>query len=210
MQDIQASVDVRQDDGPSFVQSCEAHFVFKRHLGELCAELLDLPRGLAREVCAMGFKVLIEPQLEDTLRQEYDNAGASTGSQDAASPHASKPPTTSDDTPIVALTIVLTSVASAVNRKMSRTRSNTRQPRAKRFTRYEPSSPSTVFPIAMPMEGKTAPVVETLARNAAPKIASQARYPSSTNAASAMPAGGQTVVTELLMNANRSPSLAAR
>ncbi len=56
-----------------------------------------------------------------------------------------------------------------------------------------------VFPVAMPSDGSSAPVVVRFARNAAPRMAGQTRYPNSTNAASAMPAGGQIVVTLLLM-----------
>ena len=55
------------------------------------------------------------------------------------------------------------------------------------------------MPIAIPMDGSAPPVVVTFARNAAPRIAGHTRYPSRTKAARAMPAGGQTVVTLLLM-----------
>jgi len=109
-----------------------------------------------------------------------------------------------------AATVVLTIAASSVNRMMSRTRSNTRPPRAKRLTRYAASNPSIVLPTAMPIDGNTAPVVVIFAKKAPARIAGQTPYPSSTNAASAMPAGGQIVVTELLMYANRRPSFAAK
>src|SRR5258705_5987114 len=84
-----------------------------------------------------------------------------------------RPPNASEVTPIDAATVVLTIAASSVNRMMSRTRSNTRPPRAKRLTRYAASSPSIVLPTAMPSDGKTAPVVEIFAKNAPAKIAGQ-------------------------------------
>ena len=52
-----------------------------------------------------------------------------------AADHARRPPPRSEKTPSVALTIVLSSAASTVNRRMSPTRSNTRPPRAKRLTK---------------------------------------------------------------------------
>src|SRR5437879_2785943 len=90
-----------------------------------------------------------------------------------ASCHERSPPSARDTMPMVAETMVLTSAASTVKRMMSRTRSKTRPPRANRLTRYAPSSPSAVLPIAMPREGSTAPVVVKFARNAAPRIAGQ-------------------------------------
>ena len=52
-----------------------------------------------------------------------------------ASAHDIRPPSASELTPIDAETMVLTSAASAVNRRMSPTRSKTRPPRANRLTR---------------------------------------------------------------------------
>ena len=70
-----------------------------------------------------------------------------------------------------AATVVLTSAASSVKRMMSRTRSNTRPPRANRLTRYAASNASIVLPTAMPTDGKTAPVVVTFAKKAPARIA---------------------------------------
>ncbi len=90
-----------------------------------------------------------------------------------ASSHDSRPPIASDVMPIDADIVVLTRAASTVKRRMSRTRSKTRPPRAKRLTRKAPSSPSLVLPIAMPRDGNTAPVVVIFAKKAPAKIAGQ-------------------------------------
>ena len=78
-------------------------------------------------------------------------------------------------TPMVALTVVLTSAASKANLKMSAGRSKARRPLANRFTRTAPRSPSRVFPVAMPIEVAIEPAVVTLTRNAPRKIAGQTR-----------------------------------
>src|ERR1051325_5064260 len=108
-------------------------------------------------------------------------------------------------TPAVAATAVLTIPASSARVKTSRARSPTRRPRAKRLTRYAPSSPSSVFPAAIATALGTAPVVVRFNRNAPTMIAGQTSYPASSRAASAIPVGGQTAVALGLTTANRSP-----
>ena len=97
-------------------------------------------------------------------------------------------------TPRVALTVVLTSPASATNLKMSCARSKAATPPAKRSTRNAPTSASSVLPAAMPSDESTDPAVVRLTAKAPAKIAGQMPRPSSSTAASAMPVGGQTGV----------------
>jgi hypothetical protein len=95
---------------------------------------------------------------------------------------------------MVALTAVLATAASRTNRKMSRGRSNTCAPPAKRVTRRAPTTASRVLPKAIASEVAMEPAVVTLMTNAPMKMTGQSRGPRSSRAASAMPAGGQTGV----------------
>src|SRR5207247_1219978 len=78
------------------------------------------------------------------------------------------------------------------NVRMSRARSKTRRPFAKRWTRKAPRSPSSVLPPAIPSDVQTDPAVVTFTRNAPRNSAGQTRYPSRSAAARAMPVGGHT------------------
>ena len=66
-----------------------------------------------------------------------------------------------------------------------------------------------MLPVAMPNVVATDPAVVRLARNAPKKMPGQTRYPSTRNAARAMPVGGQTAVALGCTKAIDSPSLAA-
>ena len=120
---------------------------------------------------------------------------------------SAKPPKARQVTPIVALTMVLIVPARIANRTMFSSRSKTSPPRAKRLTRYAPTAPSRVLPVAMPREVAALPAVVRFTMNAARRIAGQTRYPMTRNAASAMPAGGHTTVALGLTFASLSPSL---
>src|SRR5260370_28656650 len=93
-------------------------------------------------------------------------------------------------TPIVALTAVLTIPARKPNLKTSCALSKECGPPAKRVTRYQPTTPSRVFPTAMPIEVATDPAVATLTRNAPVRIADQTRYPRIRKAARSIPLHG--------------------
>src|SRR3989441_10258171 len=110
---------------------------------------------------------------------------------------------------MVALTIVLRVAARAASKKTSRARSNAARPLANRFTKYAPTSPSSVFPRPMPIEVATEPAVVRFARNAPRKMPGQTWYPILKNAANAIPVGGQTGVALACTKASFSPSLAA-
>ena len=84
-----------------------------------------------------------------------------------------------------------------------------RGPLANRLTRYAATTPSSVFPAAMPIEVASDPAVVRLTKKAPTKTAGQTRTPSSRNAARAIPVGGQTVVALTCTNASRRPSLPA-
>src|SRR6202035_634320 len=103
--------------------------------------------------------------------------------------HCAKPPTARLPTPKVGLTVVLMSTASA-NLKTSCGRSNTRAPPANRVTSHAPQIASKVFPLAMPSDVKLFPTVVRFTKNAPTKIAGHTRNPRTSNAASAIPAGG--------------------
>src|SRR6202011_1215392 len=117
-----------------------------------------------------------------------------------------KPPTAKLLTPNVGPTVVLMSAASA-NLKTSCGRSKTRAPPANLFTSQAPQSASNVLPLAMPREVKIFPAVVRLTTKAPTKIAGQTRNPRTSNAASAMPAGGQTGDALALRKARCSESL---
>src|SRR5947209_6889614 len=111
-------------------------------------------------------------------------------------------------TPSIGLIVVLISAASA-NLKTSCGRSNTRAPLANLLTSHAPHRASSVLPLAIPSDVKIFPAVVRLTRNAPTKIAGQTRYPRTSNAASAIPAGGQTGDALLWRNARLSESLPA-
>src|SRR2546428_9495614 len=110
---------------------------------------------------------------------------------------------------MVALTVVLRVAARAASKKMSRARSNAAQPLANRFTKYAPTSPSSVFPRPMPIEVATEPAVVRFARNAPRKMPGQTWYPILKNAANAIPVGGQTGVAHACTETSFNPYLAA-
>ena len=67
-----------------------------------------------------------------------------------------------------------------------------RMPPAKRLTSHAPQSASNVFPLAMPSDVKMFPSVVRFTKNAPTKSAGHTRNPRTSNAASAIPAGGHT------------------
>ncbi len=75
----------------------------------------------------------------------------------------------------MAPTVVLNSAASPANLNTSTARSKTRAPPANRFTRYAPTSPSSVLPAAMPSDVASEPAVVMFTTSAPAKIAGQAR-----------------------------------
>ena len=93
----------------------------------------------------------------------------------STSAHAAYPPRARLPTPTVALTTVLSSAAKPANLKTSWLWSNARAPLAYRLTRYAPSSPSRVFPDAIPRDVATEPIVVTFTTNAPAKIAGHTR-----------------------------------
>ena len=112
-------------------------------------------------------------------------------------------------TPMLGLIKVLATAANA-NLKTSCERSKTRVPLAKRLTSHAPQSASSVFPAAMATEVPKLPAVVALTRKAPRKMAGHVRYPSTSNAPSAIPAGGHTGDALACKNASLSPSFPAR
>ena len=104
----------------------------------------------------------------------------------------SKPPASRLATPMVALTAALGSAARPTKRTMSRACSKARAPWAQRRARSAPAMAASVLPVAIASEVPSEPVVATLTRNAAMKIAGHMPAPNSRTPASAMPAGGHT------------------
>src|SRR5437867_3905605 len=93
-------------------------------------------------------------------------------------------------TPNVGLTVVLISAASA-NLKTSCGRSKIRAPPVNVFTSHAPQSASSVLPVATPSDERIFRVVQKFTANAPTKIPGHTRYPRTSEAASAIPAGGQ-------------------
>src|SRR5437879_82775 len=112
-------------------------------------------------------------------------------------------------TPTVALTAVLATAARRANLITSSGLSNARRPFAKRFTSAAATSPSSVFPGAMPSDESASPAVVRFTRNAPSRMPGQIRYPRSRNAAIAMPVGGQIAVALTWTKARVRPSLPA-
>src|SRR5207244_13024364 len=80
---------------------------------------------------------------------------------------------------------------------------------ANRFTSQAPHTASSVLPLAMASDVATSPAAVTFTRNAPTKIAGQARQPSTSNAASAIPAGGHTGDALACKDASINPNLPA-
>src|SRR5207249_9969617 len=112
-------------------------------------------------------------------------------------------------TPTVALTAVLATAARSANLMTSSGRSKARRPFAKRFTSAAATSPSSVFPVAMPSDESASPAVVRFTRNAPSRMPGQTRYPRSRNAAIAIPVGGQIAVALTWTKARVRPSLPA-
>src|SRR4029077_3207260 len=106
--------------------------------------------------------------------------------------HGAKPPSARLVTPNVAATAVLRTPAKRAKRRMSQDRSKACFPLAKRKTRTEARTASSVLPVATPAEVSTDPAVVRLTAKAPRKIAGQKRKPRASNAAIARPVGGQT------------------
>src|SRR5947209_3019751 len=94
-------------------------------------------------------------------------------------------------TPSIGLIVVLITAASA-NLKTSCGRSNARARLASLHTSHAPHRAYSVLPPAIPRDVKIFPVVVRMTRNSPTKLAGQPRYPRASNAASAIPSGGQT------------------
>ena len=112
--------------------------------------------------------------------------------------------------PTVAAMIGATRALTTVNRKMSAPRSNAKRPRAKRVASMAAARHSSVLPVAIATDGTTSCDATRFVRKAPIAAAGQARGPSTSNAATAMPAGGHTAVTLAFTAANESPSVPAR
>ncbi len=121
--------------------------------------------------------------------------------------HCARPAKQRLSGPIVALNKVLAPAASMANRKMSRARSKTRLPPANRRTRAAATTASSVFPTAIPSEGRAAPDAQRLAANAPTKIPGQAQGPSRRSAAIEIPVGGHRGVALGCTYARESPVL---
>src|SRR4029077_8842847 len=116
---------------------------------------------------------------------------------------SAKPASTRLVTPIVGLMTGLVTAAKP-NLKTFCEWSNTRIPPAKRFTSHAPQIASRVFPAPMATEVGMLPVVLILTRNAPTKMAGHVRWPSTSNAPTAIPAGGHTGEALACRNANFS------
>src|SRR5262249_56342239 len=119
--------------------------------------------------------------------------------------HGRKPPSASDVTPIVALSIVHNRPANAANVNTSRGRSKNRWLEAKRRTSHAPATASSVLPVAIPNDVARLPAVDAFAANAPSQIPSHARGPNKSSAASAMPVGGHTGDALACTNARLRP-----
>ena len=109
---------------------------------------------------------------------------------------------------MVALTAVLTPAARTIRPRTSRSRSSElRNPR--RRSSQPPASASSVLPRAIATAVPRGSCAVALASSAPRAMAGQTAGPSRTTAASAIPVGGQTVVTCSAKKAIVSPSLAA-
>ncbi len=110
-------------------------------------------------------------------------------------------------TPRVALTAVLPRPAKAANLKTSRGRSKAWSPPANRSTSQAPTSPSTVFPVAMPRDVPAVPTVVRLTRKAPAKMPGHTRRPSRRKAARVRPVVGHTGLALAWRKASFNPSL---
>src|SRR5205807_9489760 len=119
--------------------------------------------------------------------------------------HAAKPPSARPVRPKVGLITVLV-VAANANLKTSCAQSKTRVPLANRLTSHAPQSASSVLPLAMQSEVAMLPAVVSFTKNAPRKMAGHVRYPSTSSAASAIPAGGQTGDALACKKASFNPS----
>jgi hypothetical protein len=111
-------------------------------------------------------------------------------------------------TPSVALTVVLIPAAKTIRPRTSRSRSSELRNPSCRSTQ-PPTSASSVFPAAIATAVPRGSCAVALASNAPSAMAGQTAGPRRTTAASAIPVGGQTVVTCSATKAIVSPSLAA-
>src|ERR1051325_10571241 len=102
-----------------------------------------------------------------------------------------KPPSARLVRPMLGLTNVLINAARE-NLKTLPTLLKASNPLAHRLTSHAPHIASRVLPAAIPSDVAIFPAVAKLTRNAPTKIAGHIRLPNKSNAAKAMPAGGQT------------------
>src|SRR5262245_44679866 len=121
-----------------------------------------------------------------------------------------KPPSHSDDTPIVALMSAAGPTAIRANFATLPEVSKVRRPAHHLSIRKPPTAASRVFPVAIASEVASEPAVVAFAIRAPANIAGQTRRPNSSTMASANPVGGQTGVALGLEEASWSPNLASR
>lgn len=122
---------------------------------------------------------------------------------------SARPPAQRLNKPTLAL-IAVAGTMRAAKRMTPCGRSNEALPAANRFTSSAPITASRVFPIAIPAEVATAPVVVRFTRNAPSAMAGQIRRPKRRAAATAIPLGTQNGLALALTEARARPSLPAR
>ena len=126
---------------------------------------------------------------------------------DGARAHVVAPPISRLVTPMIALTSVLITAPKTTSAMTSLTRSRRGENPATRRSRYAPVSASSVLPTTMPITVSGGTPVFRLVSSAPSATAGHNRYPPRTNAASAIPVGGQIAVTLRVAKARSRPSL---
>ena len=108
---------------------------------------------------------------------------------------------------VLAAIAVLATAARPTSASTSRTRSSESRKFAAR-SRWAPTTPSSVLPHVMPRTVTSGTPVHALASSAPRATPGQTEGPQMTSAARAIPVGGQTAVTLLVVNARSRPSFA--
>jgi hypothetical protein len=114
------------------------------------------------------------------------------------------------ETPTVALTMVQRTAPISRSARTSGTRRRPSSNRGSRRSAHTATTLSRVLPVARMSAVHSGASVPALTANAPTHTAGQKRRPPRSSAASAMPVGGQTVVTCSATKATRKPSCAAR
>ena len=121
-----------------------------------------------------------------------------------------KPPSHSDDTPIVALISAAGPMLMRANFATLGVVSKVRVPAHHLSISMPPTAASRVLPMAIASEVASEPAVVTFAIRAPAHTAGNTRWPNSSTMARANPVGGQTAVALGLYDASWSPNLASR